>query len=153
MDNGINNIENVLCVLCKPISFLPGYEIGDQDVDAANRAMDHHRRFLEVAVSIMPEPVITCHIGLIPDQSIDANRGMDNLGLMARRAKELGITLALENLRKGPAADPRQVWSWAEAADLAITLERHLKILSSLPNSPKKPASQCNSSTCPWVRF
>ena len=104
-------------------AFFPEYEIGDQDGDAAKRAMNHQRRFLEVVASIASAPVVTCHIGLAPEQPVDMNRAGDNLGLLVRRAEELGVTLALENLRRGPAADPRQVCRWAEAAGSALTLD------------------------------
>ena len=104
-------------------AFFPGYEIGDQDAGVANNAMKHQCRFLEVVASIATAPVITCHIGLDPEKPIEISRAGDNLGLLVRRAKELGATLALENLRRGPASDPRQVLSWAEAADSALTLD------------------------------
>lgn len=104
-------------------AFFPGYEIGDQDADVATRAMNHQRRFLEVVASMVVAPVITCHIGLDPEKFVEINRAGDNLGLLVRRAEELGATLALENLRRGPSSDPRQVWKWAEAAGSALTLD------------------------------
>jgi sugar phosphate isomerase/epimerase len=104
-------------------AFFPEHEIGDQDGDAAAEAMDHHIRFLETVASMVVEPVITCHLGLIAERPMEINRAGDNLGLLVRRAEELGITLSLENLRKGPASNPEQIWKWAEAAGSALTLD------------------------------
>ena len=104
-------------------AFFPEHEIGDQDGDTAAEAMNHHRRFLEVVASMVVEPVITCHLGLIAERPIEINRAGDNLGLLVRRAEALGITLSLENLRKGPASNPKQVWDWAKAAGSALTLD------------------------------
>ncbi len=104
-------------------AFFPEHEIGDQDGGTAAEAMNHHRRFLEVVASMALEPVITCHLGLLPERHIEMSRAGDNLGLLVRRAEELGITLSLENLRKGPASNPEQIWKWAEAAGSALTLD------------------------------
>lgn len=48
---------------------------------------------------------------------------MDHLSHLVERGHQLGITVCLENLRRGPTSDPDTVVEWAEASGAAITMD------------------------------
>jgi sugar phosphate isomerase/epimerase len=102
--------------------FLRGYEFGHQDAAAAKRGLRLHLLALE-AMQGRGEQVITVHVGLIRDDPIDPERAIENLTRILARAKELGITVCLENLRRGPTSDPETVVVWARASGAMITLD------------------------------
>ena len=114
-------------------AFFPGYEIGDVRPDAAWRAMQIHYRMLEFSAEAVPGAVITCHVGLQPALPLAAGRLEENLGLLVQRAGQLGLTVAIENLRQGPAADPWQLWRWAETSGAALTLDVGHALSARLP--------------------
>ncbi len=102
--------------------FLPGYEFAHADPEQARRGLEAHLSLLEV----MPgrgEPVVTVHIGLRPDDPLDAARAVDHLSQLAERAHQLGITVCLENLRRGPTSNPETIVEWATAVGTMITLD------------------------------
>ena len=102
--------------------FLPGYEIGHSDAELAERGMGAHVASLD-AMRGLGEQVITFHIGLSSRVPIDAGRAVDNLAKLVEHGSRLGMTVCLENLRRGPTSDPRNVVEWAEASGAMTTLD------------------------------
>lgn len=102
--------------------FLPGYEIGDDDPEAAQRALKRHKALVD-AVCAYPDAVITCHIGLTRGRSIDGQRAIANLSALVDYAAARGVVIALENLKHGPTAVPENHLDWASQAGAHITLD------------------------------
>jgi sugar phosphate isomerase/epimerase len=102
--------------------FFLGYEFGHQDAAAAARGLRLHLAALE-AMHGRGEQVITVHVGLNRDDPIDPAHAIKNLTIMVNRATELGITICLENLRRGPTSHPETVVTWARTAGSMITLD------------------------------
>jgi len=102
--------------------FFPGYEIGHSDPDIADRGLSVHLRALE-AMHDLGEQVITIHIALNPQDPIDPGRAVENLSILVDRARDLGITICLENLRRGPTSHPEITYEWAKASGAMITLD------------------------------
>jgi len=69
------------------------------------------------------EQVITVHVGLKFDDPVDPGHAVENLSQIVKRANELGITVCLENLRRGATSHPKTVAEWACAAGAKITLD------------------------------
>jgi sugar phosphate isomerase/epimerase len=102
--------------------FFPGHEFAHADPEAAKHGLDVHLAALEV----MPgrgEPVITVHVGLRRQDPLDPGRAVDHLARLVERGRQLGITVCLENLRRGPTSDPETVVAWAAASGATITLD------------------------------
>lgn len=109
----------------KPVRFhgqFPGYEFGHADARAADGGLQLHMKALE-AISKYDKAVITIHIGLNPKDPIDPERAVDNLAALVRRGRELGITVCLENLRRGITSDPKLLAKWARDAGAMITFD------------------------------
>jgi len=102
--------------------FFRGYEFGHQDAAMAERAVQLHIQALE-AMQGWGEQVITLHVGLVRDDPIDPSRAVDNLARLIEHARALGITVCLENLRRGPTSHPENVVAWARASGAMITLD------------------------------
>jgi len=102
--------------------FFPGYEIGHRDAATAERAMRIHMAALE-AIRGRGEQVITFHVGLRRKAPIDPGRVVENLSKLVEHARGLGITVCLENLRRGPTGHPENVVAWARASGAMITLD------------------------------
>ena len=102
--------------------FFPGYEIGHHDSAIAERALRVHMAALE-AIRGRGEQVITFHVGLHWEDPIDPDRVMENLRRLVECARDLGITVCLENLRRGPTSHPENVVAWARASGAMITLD------------------------------
>jgi len=100
--------------------FFPGYEIGHPDPAAAECAMRVHMAALE-AMRGQGEQVITIHVGLDRKVQVDPGRVVENLSRLVRHARSLGITVCLENLRRGPTSHPETVAAWARASGAMIT--------------------------------
>jgi sugar phosphate isomerase/epimerase len=103
-------------------AFFPGYEIGHPEPGAAQEALDLHLRALE-AMQARGEQVLTVHIGLHREHPVDPDRAVQNLTTLVERGQTMGITVCLENLRRGPTSNPRTVVAWAEAARAMLTLD------------------------------
>jgi sugar phosphate isomerase/epimerase len=69
------------------------------------------------------EQVITFHVGLHRKDPIDPGRVAENLRRLVECARDLGITVCLENLRRGPTSHPENVVAWARASGAMITLD------------------------------
>ena len=102
--------------------FLPGYEMGHEDPDLAERGTRVHMAALD-AMHGRGEQVITFHVGLSSKTPIDPYRAVENLTRVVEYGRDLGITVCLENLRRGPTSDPRRVIEWAEASGAMTTFD------------------------------
>jgi sugar phosphate isomerase/epimerase len=102
--------------------FFPQSEIGHADAEAAERAVRVHIAALE-AMRGRGEQVITLHVGVNRETPLDRGRTVANLARLVRHAQSLGITVCLENLRRGPTSDPETVVAWARRAGAMITLD------------------------------
>jgi len=102
--------------------FLPGYEIGHQDHEVAERGLRVHRAVLD-SMCGRGEQVITFHVGLDSEDPIDPDRAVENLTRLVKYGLGLGITVCLENLRRGPTSDPRTVAEWARASGAMVTFD------------------------------
>ena len=103
-------------------AFFPDHELAHEDATTAERALRLQMASLD-AMCGHGEPVVTVHIGLNPRTPLDAGRAVANLTRLVDHAQELGMTVCLENLRRGPTSDPRTVLAWAQAAGAQITLD------------------------------
>ena len=100
----------------------PGYEIGHADIAIAERAVSKHTEALK-AIQGWGEPVITFHIGLNPNDPLDLGRATDNLSRLVEYARSLGITICLENLRRGLTSNPDNLIALARESGAMITLD------------------------------
>lgn len=107
-------------------AFFPEHEFGHADADIAGQALELHFAALEVMRG-WGEPVVTVHIGLDVSNSskwqIDHDRAARNLKRLVEFARRRGITVCLENLRRGPTSNPETVLDWASRAGAMITLD------------------------------
>jgi len=106
--------------------FFPGYEIGHHDPAMADRAMHVHIAVLE-AMHGLGEQVITLHAGVDPGDQIDSGRVVENLAKLVEHAYGLGITVCLENLRRGPTSHPENIAAWARASGTMVTVAYGLR--------------------------
>jgi sugar phosphate isomerase/epimerase len=67
--------------------------------------------------------VITVHIQLNPKIPIDPRRATDNLSRLVEAADVMGITVALENLRRGYTSHPEHVEAMARTSGARITFD------------------------------
>ena len=121
--------------------FLPGYELGHADPALAERGLDKHLAALD-AMHGHGEQVITFHVGLNPDDPLDARRVVENLTRVVEHGCSLGITVCLENLRRGPTSDPYRVMGWAEASGAMTTFDIGHAVSSETVRSGKLTALQ-----------
>ena len=102
--------------------FFPGYEIGHPDSTLAAQALQLHLEALD-AMRDYGEQVITLHIGLKPGLSLDTEHVVRNLATIVQYGQQYGITVALENLRRGPTSHPDILLKWALQTGAMITLD------------------------------
>jgi sugar phosphate isomerase/epimerase len=102
--------------------FFPRHEIGHVDARRAEQAVRVHISALETMHGL-GEQVITVHIGLNPETPLDPGRAVANLSRVVADAQGLGITVCLENLRRGPTSDPETMLAWARESGAMITLD------------------------------
>jgi len=102
--------------------FFPRHEFGHANPAIAESALKIQTSTLE-AMHGLGEQVITIHVGLDRDAPLDHDRVLANLSRLVIRARELGITVCLENLRRGPTSNPDTVLKWARASGAMITLD------------------------------
>jgi sugar phosphate isomerase/epimerase len=103
-------------------AFFPDYEFGHQNPGIASEALEIHRIAMETAHR-HGQPLITVHIGLDPAKPINPDRAVTNLAHLVNHGRQLGITVCLENLRRGPTSDPTTLLEWAAAAGAMVTLD------------------------------
>jgi len=102
--------------------FFPDHEIGHRDPSIARRALGVQTAALE-AMRGRGEQTITVHIGLDPKAPLDPGRAVENLSRLVERARGMGITVCLENLRRGPTSNPETVLEWVHECGAMITLD------------------------------
>lgn len=102
--------------------YLPGYEIGHQDPVEAEKGLLIHKRILD-QIHGRGEQVLTIHIGLNHQTSIDPDTALRNLGELVDYGNSLGITVCLENLRRGITSDPHVVADWAKRTGAMVTFD------------------------------
>ncbi len=103
-------------------AFFPGYEIGNTHAHKAEDAMNLHFRMIDL-IEGRGEQVVTVHVGLTPDIETDKHRTTENLGRLVQYGKQKGITVSLENLKKGPTKNPETVLNLAEQTGASITVD------------------------------
>ncbi|MFH1640303.1 MAG: TIM barrel protein [Chloroflexota bacterium] len=103
-------------------ALFPGYEIGHEDETIAERATLVHMETLK-ALQNRVEAVITLHVGFNPRDKLIPERIVANLSKIVALGKNLGVTVCLENLRRGLTSNPENVLKWASAAGAMITLD------------------------------
>ena len=102
--------------------FFPRYEFGHCDSNIAERAMQVHLAALE-AIQGRGEQVITFHVGLNRNIRVEPGRVVENLSKLVEYARNLGITLCLENLRRGLTSHPETVAECARKSGSMLTLD------------------------------
>ena len=102
--------------------YFPGEEIGHARGEAAEEAMRLHFNAME-ALDGVGEQVMTVHVGLDRTLPLDHQRVVKNLTRLVEFGKKTGVTVSLENLRRGPTADPRTLLEWARCSGAGITLD------------------------------
>lgn len=103
-------------------AFFPGFEIGDVDYQQAEKAMDLHFQFMD-KIHGAGQKTMTVHIGLDPQAPVHHERVARNLGRLVVYGRTRGITVCVENLKRGVASNPENVLQWAEKSGAAITLD------------------------------
>jgi len=102
--------------------FFPESEFGHADPQLGERALRTQEAVLD-AMAGRGQQVITIHVGLDPTTSLDPDRVVTNLSRLVAHGRQLGITVCLENLRRGPTSDPNTVVDWAQASGAMITFD------------------------------
>jgi sugar phosphate isomerase/epimerase len=102
--------------------YFPGFEIGNNDPQLAEEALSLHMKSVD-AMAGLGDQVMTVHIGLIPDIALDHSRVIKNLSRLVDHASERGVTISLENLRRGPTSNPETMLKWSEESGTSITLD------------------------------
>lgn len=97
-------------------------EIGNADPLKAEEATQLHLRVFN-AIAGLGEPVITVHMNLLPRIPFDSRRGVENLTRLVERGQQLGITVCLENLRRGLTSNPENILKWAKKSGSMITMD------------------------------
>jgi len=98
------------------------YDLGNADSEKAEEAVQVHSHVID-AIAGLGEPVITVHLNLDSRIPFDSQRAVENLTRLVERGRQVGITVCLENLRRGPTSDPDNVLAWAKASGAMITLD------------------------------
>jgi sugar phosphate isomerase/epimerase len=98
------------------------YEIGHADRHEADRALEIHKNTLKT-IHDLGQSVITVHTGLGLDVPVTEERIVENLSRLVELAGRLGITVCLENLRRGHASDPRKIIEWTNLSGAMVTLD------------------------------
>ena len=98
------------------------FELGNADPEKAAEALAVHSRIID-AITGIGEPVVTVHLNLVKSIPFDIQRGLENLTRLVEHARKRGITVCLENLKRGPTSDPTNVLAWATASGAMITMD------------------------------
>ena len=102
--------------------YFPGKEIGHAHPGAAEDAMRLHFNAID-AMRGVGEQLMTVHVGLDPTLPLNPRRAVKNLTRLVRYGKKAGVAISLENLRRGPTSDPRELLEWARRSGSGITLD------------------------------
>lgn len=102
--------------------YFPGKEIGCAHAEAAEEAVQLHFRAMEAAQGV-GQPLMTVHVGLDRTLPLNHHRVIKNLTRLVEHGKKIGVTVSLENLRRGPTANPLTLLEWARRSGAGITLD------------------------------
>lgn len=102
--------------------FFPGFEFGDIDRQKAEDALQINKKAVD-ALAEYGENIMTVHVGLPPFGALDYNRVEENLSRLVEYAEKRGVTICLENLRRGPTSNPEIVVEWAQKSGSSITMD------------------------------
>lgn len=102
--------------------FFPNYEFGDTDAERAERAMQVHFNALDTIIG-RGEQFVTVHAGISKGISLHAERLTENLTRLVEYGQQRGITVSLENLRRGLTSHPENVRKFVEESGAMITLD------------------------------
>ncbi|MDY6866740.1 MAG: hypothetical protein SVT56_02375 [Chloroflexota bacterium] len=102
--------------------YLPGYEIGHHHPIEAEKGLIVHKKVLD-QIKGRGEQIFTIHIGLNPNDPIDSDTALINLRKLVNYGNSLGITVCLENLRRGITSDPYVVADWSKKTGAMTTFD------------------------------
>lgn len=102
--------------------YFPGEEIGHAHAATAEDAMQLHFKAIE-ALHGVGEPLMTVHVGLDRTLPLNHCRVVENLTRLVAYGKKIGVAISLENLRRGPTANPGTLLEWARQSGAGITLD------------------------------
>lgn len=96
--------------------------MGNEDSDKADEALSIHKKVIDEIVGY-GEQVVTVHLNLSKSIPFNTNTAVKNLKELSSYAKDKGITVCLENLKKGPTSYPENIVEWADEAGTMITMD------------------------------
>lgn len=102
--------------------YFPGEEIGHAHATTAEDAMQVHFKAIE-ALQGVGEPLMTVHVGLDRTLPLDHHRVVKNLTRLVEYGKKIGVAISLENLRRGPTANPETLLEWVRRSGAGVTLD------------------------------
>lgn len=102
--------------------YFPGVEIGHEDPRHAEKAVGFHYQVID-AIQGVGEGHLTVHVGLDFHTPLGHERVIENLWRLTEYGRRRGITVSLENLRRGPTSDPEILAGWAEQSGASITFD------------------------------
>jgi len=99
-------------------------EIGHADPAIAAASLRYLLMYMEFLAEAAPT-TLTVHVGSrsIPMELLSWDTTLEHLGQVASAGAARGVTVCLENLKRGWTSDPDTLMSMAEAAGSAITLD------------------------------
>ena len=116
--------------------YFPGFEFGNSSHEQAEKALLLHKQAVDTMIGL-GEQVMTIHIGLVPTIPLDPDHTEKNLCKLVEYADKKGVTISLENLRRGPTSNPEYVVELAQKSGSAITLDVGHAVSSDLVCSQK----------------
>ncbi|MBN2239147.1 MAG: TIM barrel protein [Dehalococcoidales bacterium] len=124
------------------------FELGNEDASKAGEALQIHKNVVD-AVAGLGEQVLTVHLNLKKTIPFSEENAVGNLVELTRYARDKGITICLENLRKGPTSYPSNVIAWAGKADSKITMDMGHAISSDYVKNGNAAVSEIVDSFAP----
>jgi len=99
-------------------------EIGHRNPTIAEASLRYLTMYIEFLAEVAPT-TLTVHVGSrsIPMEMLSWDVTLEHLRRVAAAGRERGVTVCLENLKRGWTSDPHRLLAMAEAANSAITLD------------------------------
>ncbi|OFX31638.1 MAG: hypothetical protein A2Z07_08715 [Armatimonadetes bacterium RBG_16_67_12] len=99
-------------------------EIGHRDPALAEASLRYLQMYIEFLADVAPT-ILTVHVGsrAIPMELLSWETTLEHLRRITAAGRERGVTVCLENLKRGWTSDPTRLLAMAEAAGSAITLD------------------------------
>jgi sugar phosphate isomerase/epimerase len=99
-------------------------EIGHRDPAIAEASLRYLLMYVEFLGEVAPT-TLTVHVGSrsIPMEMLSWETTLEHLRRVAAVGRERGVTVCLENLKRGWTSDPHRLLAMTEAANSAITLD------------------------------